>query len=355
MSSENQKTDTNVSGDAPVPYGVVDFGQQLKACREQAGYSAEQVALLTRISIPYIYALEAGKMADLPADVFVRGFIRNVCRAYGVDSVKFIADFERALQPPPVVVEPEATVAAPSVAAPTIKDKDDSGAAVIRSRLSRMQQIALIVGVAVIGVWFWARQQDDQSRVEEMVAETPASATADIPEVTASTPLPDAATETADTTTTTDTAVINAENASAASELAAELVEAENLAIIADVTQPREAPKPAPAEPVEPPVAAAPPVVAVAEAAGDGEQVVEIVVKTPVRVRVKLDKQGVETHELEPRTYTYKFQDHAELLIFNAAAVGVSFNGRPLGSLGSNGRVRRLSFAAAPEKTKANL
>lgn len=370
----SNKTTSNENSSSPgATFTPADFGKQLRDCRQAAGYSIEQVSLLTRISIPFIEALEAGNVAELPADVFARGFIRNMCKAYGADSKQFVADYERALHPPvveaaeepaaPVSPKKAAAVGAPpnpakpkkvkaekKVAAPKPAPvpKADIDPAASKPMLNRMQQVALVAGVLIIGVWFWARQQVDQPNVEEIVAESPATQTEDLPAVVGSTPLPGS-------------------EETVASEEQLPAVDAPAEEVVAVPPPIEEAPvaavqPPVPAvTPVQPPVQEPATVVLEAEKpaagapAGNGEQVIEIVVTRPVMLRMSIDGKSAVSQELQPQTYTYKFTDNAELLVFNAAAVSVSFNGRSLGSLGSEGRRRRLSFAAAPDKDKAKL
>jgi len=116
-----------------------------------------------------------------------------------------------------------------------------------------------------------------------------------------------------------------------------------------------EAPAVVPAGAVAVPVAAEPVQSApeaqtapVPAAAGAGEQVLEFVVTEPVRVRLDMDDGQSQTRELAPQTYRFSFKDQADLLIYDAAALKISFNGRALGPLGNKGRVRRLSFRAGP-------
>jgi hypothetical protein len=61
---------------------------------------------------------------------------------------------------------------------------------------------------------------------------------------------------------------------------------------------------------------------------------------------MNLDNGTWDTKNLDVGTYKYEFVDTAELLVFDASAVDIRFNGKSLGNLGTKGRVRRLSFAA---------
>jgi hypothetical protein len=88
-------------------------------------------------------------------------------------------------------------------------------------------------------------------------------------------------------------------------------------------------------------------------AISDNEQTLVLTVTDPVRIRLDVDQGPPVTRELQPDTYTFAFNKKADLLIYDAAAVKISFNGRSLGALGSKGRVRRLSFQSQPPTSKS--
>lgn len=92
------------------------------------------------------------------------------------------------------------------------------------------------------------------------------------------------------------------------------------------------------------PIVPVSPVVKGTLAIPDGKQVIEITAKEDVKIRAFIDGQTLEVDKLSPATHSYSFETNAEFFIYDAAAVNVTFNGRDLGSLGSKGKLRRLSF-----------
>jgi len=64
---------------------AAEFGSRLKTQRESRSLSIVDVARTTKIPEHQIQKLELGRFDDLPADVFVRGFLRSYCRAVGLD------------------------------------------------------------------------------------------------------------------------------------------------------------------------------------------------------------------------------------------------------------------------------
>jgi cytoskeletal protein RodZ len=72
------------------------FGSSLRRGREDRALTLGDVALSTRVPRASLELIEAGDLAGLPADVFVRGFIRSYARAVGVDEVAPLAGYDRA-------------------------------------------------------------------------------------------------------------------------------------------------------------------------------------------------------------------------------------------------------------------
>ena len=61
-----------------------ELSQWLVLGREAKGLSSAQVAQITRIQLRTIERLESGQFDELPADVFVRGFVRGYARCVGL-------------------------------------------------------------------------------------------------------------------------------------------------------------------------------------------------------------------------------------------------------------------------------
>ena len=73
------------------------FGVAFREAREQAGFSIERAAVATRISASFIEALEKQKFQVLPGEIFGRGFVRNLCRAYSCDAKPLVVAYDLAL------------------------------------------------------------------------------------------------------------------------------------------------------------------------------------------------------------------------------------------------------------------
>lgn len=65
--------------------GPERVGAELRAARERLGWELPAVATWLRIRQPYLEALEAGRVAELPAAAYALGFLRTYAAALGLD------------------------------------------------------------------------------------------------------------------------------------------------------------------------------------------------------------------------------------------------------------------------------
>jgi len=65
---------------------LLSFGRYLKNVRLDRGITLKQVSLDTRVGIDNLLAIEKEDHDRLPAEVFVKGFIRSYARAVGADA-----------------------------------------------------------------------------------------------------------------------------------------------------------------------------------------------------------------------------------------------------------------------------
>ncbi len=63
---------------------LVSLGNHLRALREARGCSLEEMARATRVSLRQLDALESDSFSNLPAPVFVKGFIQAYCHFLGI-------------------------------------------------------------------------------------------------------------------------------------------------------------------------------------------------------------------------------------------------------------------------------
>jgi cytoskeletal protein RodZ len=74
------------------------FGSFLRRARESRDIVLSDVALKTKVARSTLELLEKGQLADLPAGVYVRGFIRSFARAVGADETAPLLMYEQAVE-----------------------------------------------------------------------------------------------------------------------------------------------------------------------------------------------------------------------------------------------------------------
>ncbi len=75
------------------------LGEQLRLAREQQGLSIADVAASTKFHAQQIAALEAGDLARLPSNAFVRGFVRSYAKLLQLDAAPLLAALPAAIPP----------------------------------------------------------------------------------------------------------------------------------------------------------------------------------------------------------------------------------------------------------------
>jgi cytoskeletal protein RodZ len=76
---------------------TANFGSVLREARERRSISLSDVARKTKVSQSSLELLEAGQLEALPAEVFVRGFIRSYARSVGLREAEPLGLYEQAL------------------------------------------------------------------------------------------------------------------------------------------------------------------------------------------------------------------------------------------------------------------
>ncbi len=75
------------------------FGEYLRKQREIRGFSLEEISDQTKISLRALKAIEAEDWELLPAEIYIRGFIRCYCETIGLDPNEALLRFEAAYLP----------------------------------------------------------------------------------------------------------------------------------------------------------------------------------------------------------------------------------------------------------------
>jgi len=338
------------------------FGMQLRSLREEQRVTVDALAQTTRISVAFIEALEAGDLNKLPGQVFVKGFVRSIAKALDRSDVELLASLDAVLNP----VKP-LSVLKVEIKNKPVRQRSDRLAKFLHNGQSLLRRGVLVQvalpALAVLVAIYWLVTSAALHRMATHLRDhtnslgvTPAKAL-QLKEVAATSPEPPKPLESR-----------GKDEGGAASSPAGHL--ADPGTVVAPPTAESVLPSPSSAagkaadepsseatvsEP-EPEKKAAVKAVATEAISSDPEaaaaQVLELTVSSAVKVRLDVDKGRSLVKELEPDTYRFTFAQKADVMIYDAAAVKIAFNGKQLGPLGAKGRIRRLSFQAPAPSTK---
>lgn len=96
--TENEKTtDIQPSSKEEI---ILHISRTLAERRQARNLSYEKITQAIKIRIPYLQAIEKGQWQELPAEVYIRGFIRRYAQYLGLDGAKLIAPYIQIVDQP---------------------------------------------------------------------------------------------------------------------------------------------------------------------------------------------------------------------------------------------------------------
>lgn len=280
------------------------FGECLKKVREKNGLSLEQVTSRTRIPTSHLHALESEDFANLPAKVFVKGFVRSYAKALDLDEEETLQRFLEASGNFYEHVQPDS---------PHVQVKLD----VARQPIVNWKFIAIVVAVIVIGtLWSWLPQKQ-----EVPLALPEPEVSSPIEPIQESISLSSSPEESRSPVATLDS-------------------------VPAQSSSPTPVPiasKPKPTRlPVVKPVLSTAPRPSIEKTMGDGSHILEIEATQLTWVVVQSDQQPPKEALLQPgQRITWKADTQFLLTLGNAAGVVIRLNGKLQGPFGKLGQVVR--------------
>ena len=308
-----------------------DFGSMLKRCRESSGLTIERVAVATRIAHPFIEALEDGEIQRLPAKVFGRGFIRNLCKVYNQDPKPFLQAYESALKDSSLVDRDELT---PTSGGRVLDSKRTIGQKrSLFSSLKHLQKwnffaiqprwlilaIGLVIGLLALAVW---APRMEFAALRDMWTSDQAGTTPQAASEGATQRSPVAATDTAALTPAQTQAQADKDVANADKQSEPRSAEAAKASIVDN----------------------------------KGALILQAAVAT--RIEMSIDEQPATTVELNQDSQAISFEKRLELLrpVGTESNLTISFLGKKLGDLSTGKFGRRLSFVkgAPPQPAKSS-
>jgi cytoskeletal protein RodZ len=152
---------------------VIDLAATLRAERERAGLTLEEISARTKIKVAFLQALERGDFDQLPGNFFARAFLRTYARELHLPADEIIAAYEARS----VAVAPEARTQV--VAAPPKLSRSMDWSISVPSPHSVWPTLALAIAVLTVLYAIGRRPADVPSTTAAVgtsgVAEAPVS------------------------------------------------------------------------------------------------------------------------------------------------------------------------------------
>jgi cytoskeletal protein RodZ len=135
---------------------VTDLSGALRAAREQAGLTVEEVSERTKIKVPFIQAIERADFERLPGEFFTRAFLRTYARELHLPPDEIVAAYDARTGRAPVA---PAQPAAAERQAP-VRVRFDEPSLALRSPHRAWPTVAVVAAVLAV-VWAVNRQPPD--------------------------------------------------------------------------------------------------------------------------------------------------------------------------------------------------
>ena len=319
------------------------FGEHLRNTREQLNQTKKDVIHLTRISPPFIEALEDGKFEALPGEVFGRGFVKNICKVLEIDATPLLEEYNQCWE--------HKQVKARSYGYSrrlTSGRKDHKSKSLPFTNYFSLKGIILwVLGPAVLvslafllyfnagslKTSFSRKEPTPQSQSKKM----PSKSVDQQPQLIEQTNKAEQSTE--------DTAKVHAD-----SESAKKSAESRNEQDSKEITANIKPNKQATSDVIKAPTEEKTPIIEIApkgfSLTGNSQKYssLMVLVKEKASIKYRFDQGNYESKEYKKGLYKFKFKDKIDLFSDDMSKLEVTFNGRKLGEFGINRDAKQLSF-----------
>ena len=92
---------------------MADVSNRLRAARERAGLTIQDISATTKIKVSQLQALENGHFEQLPGEFFTRAFIKTYARELGLPAEEIVREYDASRRGPEPATEPPRVAAAP--------------------------------------------------------------------------------------------------------------------------------------------------------------------------------------------------------------------------------------------------
>ena len=138
------------------------LGDRLRKARKAKGLTIEELHNATKIRVVYLNAMEEGKFHELPGDVYVRGFLRNIAKVTGIAGDELVLEYDRIRRDSRIAL----TVLSLSLKEP-IKERDNTVKAIPIIVIILIIAAALIITIGFRGL----RDKSDDNTVDVLTIE----------------------------------------------------------------------------------------------------------------------------------------------------------------------------------------
>ena len=289
------------------------FGEKLKREREMRAITLEEIADATKIGTRSLRALEEEHFDQLPGGIFNKGFVRAYARFLGIDEEQAVADYMTATNEVGNSTATQLAALADQVEQHrAAKEAENGSSGNTGTMLAIILLIVVVCGVGFGGYKAW--QYKKQQRTSEALAAHIKQPLPSVPVAQQPAPITSPA-----ASNPTDT------NPAATSQNATSVTTPAN-----NSTTPAATPQSSTSATTSPEF----PITVTLKAVKSSWVMVNSDGKTVYQQTMGPDDQQITLHG----------KDKILLVLGNAGGVEVSFNGKTLGSLGSDGQTRRLTI-----------
>ena len=132
---------------------MTDVSGTLRAARERAGLSLEELSARTRIKLAFLEAIEAGRFEALPGEFFTRAFLRTYARELHLPPDEIVGAFDASRDPGPLpAVDRSRTPTEPRIGRGSLRETSW-----VLSSASGMVPVAVTALVLIATMYMWAR------------------------------------------------------------------------------------------------------------------------------------------------------------------------------------------------------
>lgn len=305
---------------------MAELGKILREARESRGLTIEQVEEATRIRHVFLEALEDERFADMPSDVYARGFLRTYARFLDLDAEALLETYRR-----------QTGVSSPSVPKvldePLLRHTRPS----LFATLFLILMLLLVVGLAgwygyhryYLGVVPWPLSQLTPASVTRAPGNPTATLSVQTAQPSPAQPTPLATQASAQPATPTQQAVEAAPSPTQTP-----------VGTATSVSSPT--PRPQVTRTATPTIG---PTATLAGPEDQGAIRVEARVVADTYIELTLDGREVDAVILRPgQDQVWTAENSVRLRIGNAAGLQLTVNGVPVGSLGVQGQVVQVEY-----------